>query len=160
MGLITFLVGLAFVVVGFPVRGGKADIASIGFGIVIMAGAYILGVRPGIGLRPDGIQVRNPLRTIFLPWTDLAEVKAVDVVVITDQAGRSSRCYAISGSLRTLHRVEAAVQEINTKRDLALTLQSSAGVPFYGITVPVWIGVAGFVIGAALTVLGLMGVVG
>lgn len=158
IGLITFVVGLAFAATGFTANHGKPALGSIGFGILVMAGSYLIGIRPGISLRPDGIQVRNPLRTVYLPWTEVADLKAVDVLLLTDQAGRTTRCYAISGSLRTLVRVQKAERDVRERWDAALKDGTSAGTPYYGINLQVWLGLGAVGVGVLITLLGLLGV--
>ena len=155
IGLFSFVVGLLFFATSVISRAAKPSLAGIGFGLAVMAGAYILGIRPGMGLRVDGLQIRNPLRTIFLPWAEIEELKAMDVLVVTDKQGRKTRCYAVAGSMRSLSRVQDAELEVRNKWEMSMRDGRSAGRPFYGITAAAWTGLAAFIIGVALVIGGM-----
>jgi hypothetical protein len=120
-----------------------------------MAGAYILGIRPGMGLRSDGLQIRNPLRTAFVPWAQIEELKAMDVLVVTDKDGRKTRCYAVAGSMRSLARVQDAELQVRNKWELSLQQGRGGGTPSYGISVAAWTGLLCFVLGIVMVVGGL-----
>lgn len=151
----SFVVGLLFAATSFTSRAGKPSVAGVGFGLAVMAGAYILGIRPGMGLRNDGLQVRNPLRTIFLPWNEIDELKAMDVLVVTDKQGRKTRCYAVAGTMRSLARVKDAELEVRNKWELSIEQGRSGGQPYYGITIAAWAGLAAFIVGIAMVIGGM-----
>jgi hypothetical protein len=151
----SFVIGLLFLASSVTSRAGKPSLAGVGFGLAVMAGSYILGIRPGLGLRTDGLQIRNPLRTIFLPWAEIEELKAMDVLVVTDKQGRKTRCYAVAGSMRSLSRVQDAELEVRNKWDMSMRDGRSAGKPSSMITIPAWTGLVCFFLGIALVIGGM-----
>jgi hypothetical protein len=156
MGLITFVMGLLFAATSVTSRAGKPSLAGVGFGLAVMAGAYILGIRPGLGLRIDGLQIRNPLRTVYLPWTEIDELKSLDVLVVTDKQGRQTRCYVVTGSMRSLAKVQDAELQVRNQMEASLADHRGAGTSTYGITAPAWVGLGAFIVGVIFAASGLV----
>ncbi len=158
LGIITLIIGLLFAATSLTSRAGKPSLGAIGFGVIVMAGSYILGIRPGVGLKPAGLEIRNPLRRAYIPWDELQALKSADVLMVTDVHEHMTRCYAISGTLRSLKRVQAAEAEVQEWWDAAKRDGTSGGTLSYGINASSWVGLATLVIGVCLlggTILGL-----
>jgi len=58
------------------------------------AAVYCWALRPQVAEEVLGVQVRNPLRTVMVPWVGLRDVTVSDVVVLHTEAGQV-RCYAL-----------------------------------------------------------------
>jgi len=151
------IVGVLFVATSVSFSTGKVAFGSLGFGLVVGSGAYFLGIRPGIQLSPSGIVVRNPIRTVSLPWDRVYDVKVADVVVVTNVDLRVTRCYVISGNMRSLKRVEDAVAEIRAQWEAAKAAESSSGKEFYGVKPASWVGLAILLTGIVMTITTLLG---
>ncbi|WP_202638000.1 PH domain-containing protein [Bailinhaonella thermotolerans] len=78
-------VWLAFVLfnlVDIAIRGRNAEgLAASAVLLAITAVVYVTCLRPGIVAREDGVLVRNPLRTAFLPWRAIDEIAVAHAIV-------------------------------------------------------------------------------
>lgn len=152
LGIIGAIVGFMFSLASVTTHRLGHSYGGFGFGLAVIAGSYVLGIRPGLSLREGGLEIRNPIRTAYLPWAEVAQMRAVDILLVTDSGGRVTRVYAVSGSVRRNVRVQSVLRELESARAEALQLRTSAGSLFYGWTTQVQVALGLFVVGVGLTV--------
>jgi hypothetical protein len=90
-----FIIGAVFVFVDTARRktvgtSGGVLLASVAVCLV----AYVLGLRPAVAEGPDGVEVRNPLRTTRVPWGSIADADVTDVLRLHAD-GQVVRCFAV-----------------------------------------------------------------
>lgn len=81
------------------------DIASRGFpdngvlGLLVLGAAtvivYAVGWRPAVVADGSGVSIRNPARTIHLPWNAVTDIDATDALRVHDRSG-FYRAWAVS----------------------------------------------------------------
>lgn len=76
---------------GFPDNG---VVALLILGAITMI-VYVLGWRPAVVADGQGVEIRNPARTIHLPWNEVTEIDATDALRIHDR-NRIYRSWAVS----------------------------------------------------------------
>ncbi|MFJ4966117.1 hypothetical protein EES43_18555 [Streptomyces sp. ADI96-02] len=57
-------------------------------------------LRPAVFANDDRVRIRNPFRTVQLPWTDVATIRAAYSSELVDTAGTKFQLWAIPVSLR------------------------------------------------------------
>ncbi|QNE75392.1 PH domain-containing protein [Streptomyces finlayi] len=72
-------------------------------------------VRPVVSVNEDRVRIRNPFRTIVLPWSDVADVRAGYSTELFTQAGVKYQLWAVPVSLR--ERKRAARQAARQSQD-------------------------------------------
>ena len=65
----------------------------------ITAVIHLTCLRPGIIARAEGVEVRNPLRTAFIPWAAVDGVRVAHAICI-ESGGRVVRCWTPQSSSR------------------------------------------------------------
>ncbi len=92
---ILWLVGVALAFFDIVRRGGLGSYAGEAF--LLMASAliaYVFGLRPVVAEDTEGLEVRNPLRTVLVPWSAVTATDATDVLRV--HAGETVvRCFAV-----------------------------------------------------------------
>lgn len=106
----TVAVGVAAVVAG-GVTGVAVAVrlladAALGEAVALVLAAalattgVVLCLRPRVLVSDFGVAVVNPLRTTFLPWTDLDQVGFEDRLWLRTRDGRVLEAYAVRASRR------------------------------------------------------------
>ncbi|SDG67664.1 PH domain-containing protein [Sinosporangium album] len=90
----------AFNAVDLVIRftGPDSLVAAAVLGVLTLA-IYITCLRPALILGEDGVTVRNPLRTAFLPWTSIDGVRVSHAVLI-ESGDTTVRCWTPQASAR------------------------------------------------------------
>lgn len=93
------------------VRGRTVDSAVAASVLLCGCGAaYVFGLRPRIAADEAGVELRNPLRDVRVPWPALREIEATDAVLIhytdADRADRTARAWVLQSSPRARAREE------------------------------------------------------
>ncbi|MET9337171.1 PH domain-containing protein [Nonomuraea sp. NPDC004354] len=79
-----WLAFVAFNAVDLIVRySGKSSLVAAAVLGVLTAVVYVTALRPATILVEDGLRVRNPLRTTFLPWPAIDDVHVSHTISIT-----------------------------------------------------------------------------
>lgn len=140
-------------------RGDTADrLTTVAVLLVAAPLVVAFGLRPAVFIGTHRLRVRNPFRTIDLPWASVEGVRAaMSTVVHTENAGYS--VWALPVSLRDrkkalrkgtddepqLSPTDRTVKELNTLAASQSALEESRGEPVvtwaYGILAPVAVGV-------------------
>jgi hypothetical protein len=82
----------------------SALIAGAALG-VITALVFLLALRPAIVAEAGGVRIRNPLRNIYIPWSDVGEVLVTHSIII--ESGHTTiRCWTPQATAR--ERAKAA----------------------------------------------------
>lgn len=70
--------------------------------VLVFASAvvYVTALRPRIVADADALRIVNPLRDITVPWADVVEVDALDVIRVRTGGGNRYRCWAIQARNR------------------------------------------------------------
>ncbi len=76
---------------GFPDNGVVALLVLGAITVIV----YVLGWRPAVVADGSGVEIRNPARTIYLPWNEVTEIDATDALRIHDR-NRFHRSWAVS----------------------------------------------------------------
>ncbi len=76
---------------GFPDNGVVALLILGAITVIV----YIVGWRPAVVADGQGVKIRNPARTIHLPWNEVTEIDATDALRIHDRT-RIYRSWAVS----------------------------------------------------------------
>ena len=117
---------VAAIVTGLDLALSEGDPVGLVVGLCALAvalSAWRFGLYPRVTATNDGLTVRNPLRTTFLPWTEVLHVSpgysgleidrpngttvtawAVQEANISDWLGRQTRSKAIAAELMELAR--------------------------------------------------------
>ncbi|MGW7286058.1 PH domain-containing protein [Streptomyces sp. NPDC054847] len=96
------LLGLiAWIVVDAVVRGeGRTPWLALAGGLLAVPVVVAFTFRPAVFAGEDRIRIRNPFRTIVLPWGSVADVRASYSSEIFTQSGAKYQLWAIPVSLR------------------------------------------------------------
>ena len=90
-----FIVGAVFVFVDTARRKTVGTSGGVLlFALAVCLVAYVLGLRPAVAEAPDGVEVRNPLRTTTVPWGSIADADVTDVLRLHAD-GQVVRCFAV-----------------------------------------------------------------
>ncbi|WOX22486.1 PH domain-containing protein [Streptomyces solicathayae] len=71
--------------------------------------------RPAVFVNDDRLRIRNPFRTIVLPWAQVADVRASYSSEVITQSGAKYQLWAVPVSLR--QRKKAARQQVRKSQD-------------------------------------------
>ena len=118
------LVGV-MAVSGLVTQTGRNRVISVALCLAVMAVSYLLGVRPCVMERPDGLRVLNPIRTIHVPWSLVTDVRVKDVVII-GTVDEEIRCYGLP---RRERRSAAAVVNSRINARIPMGSESAASGP-------------------------------
>ncbi|MEU1261216.1 PH domain-containing protein [Streptomyces cellulosae] len=91
--------------------------------LVPLVFAYTL--RPAVFVNDDRLRIRNPLRTIVLPWGQVASLRSGFSNEVVDDSGTKYQLWALPVSVRA--RSKAARQEARAARAAARAGQGEAG---------------------------------
>lgn len=108
---------------GLVAQTGRNRVISVALCLAVMAVSYLLGVRPCVMERPDGLLVLNPIRTIHVPWSLVTDVRLKDVVII-GTVDEQIRCYGLP---RRERRSAAAV--VNARINARIPMGSESAAP-------------------------------
>lgn len=89
------------------VEAGSADIVGAAVLLLVAALAFAYGVYPAAFSRDDALVVRNPLRTITLPWGAVTKLSA-QLSFIAHTATQKFTVWAVPVSIRDRRKVERA----------------------------------------------------
>ncbi|UGQ14452.1 PH domain-containing protein [Yinghuangia sp. ASG 101] len=119
-GVVLLAVGL-WLVVDSVVRDGGAT-ALLVVGVVLAVGAVVvaLTLRAAVFAGPDRLRIRNPFRTIDIPWSEVREVRAEYSLEVRTSGDRGFHVWAIPVSLR------------ERKRAMRVNARSQAEDPYGG----------------------------
>src|SRR6478752_6864169 len=70
------------------VEAGSADLLGAAVLLLVVVLAFFFGVYPAAFSDQDGLLVRNPFRTIRLPWSVVTELSAHLSFVVQTEGGR------------------------------------------------------------------------
>jgi len=73
---------------------GFSGIGFVLVPIIALCVAYVFGLRPVVHETADALEVRNPMRTIVVPWGAVTDAFFVDVLVV-QAAGTEIRCFSV-----------------------------------------------------------------
>lgn len=95
----------ALAVIDCATRGWFAIAAAVFFGGAALCWLSLnLFVFPALISRRDGLEIRNPLRTVFLPWSSIADAGGRYFAELTDTAGEVTRVWAAPLSAVRTHK--------------------------------------------------------
>lgn len=95
----------ALAVIDCAARGWFAIAAAVFFGGAALCWLSLnLFVFPALISRRGGLEVRNPLRTVFLPWSSIADAGGRYFAELTDTAGEVTRVWAAPLSAVRTHK--------------------------------------------------------
>jgi hypothetical protein len=81
--------------------------------LLVIAAAYVIGVRPRIVATEEGVRLHNPLRDVWVPWSAVEKIDVTDAVRV-HSAGRPYRAWVLQTSPRARAR---AMQRHREDRD-------------------------------------------
>ncbi|MFF9195254.1 PH domain-containing protein [Streptomyces sp. NPDC014779] len=112
-----FLLVLAVVLGGDTIlRGdGRAPWLALAALLLVIPLIVAFTVRPAVFAGPERLRIRNPFRTITLPWGSVADVRASYSSEVFTQEGRKYQLWAVPVSLR--QRKRAARQAARASQD-------------------------------------------
>lgn len=119
-GVVLLAVG-AWLMIDSAVRDGGATTLIV-VGVVLAAGALVvaLTLRAAVFAGPDRLRIRNPFRTIDIPWGAVTEVRAEYSLEVRTSDDRKFHIWAIPVSLR------------ERKRAMRMNARSQAEDPYSG----------------------------
>ena len=92
-------------VIDCAARGWFTIASAVFFGGVALCWLSLnLFVFPALIAHRDGLEVRNPLRTVFLPWGSIAQAGGRYFAELTDTAGEVTRVWAAPLSAVRTHK--------------------------------------------------------
>ena len=106
------------------VEAGSADLLGSAILILVVVLAFFFGVYPAAFSGQDGLLVRNPFRTIRLPWSAVTELSAHLSFVVHTEGARFT-VFAIPVSLRD--RRKADKQRLKTLAQVQREARRGAG---------------------------------
>ncbi|MGW4256079.1 PH domain-containing protein, partial [Streptomyces californicus] len=87
------------------IRGeGRVPWLAAGALLLVVPLVVAFTLRPAVFANDDRIRVRNPFRTILLPWTEVADVRASYSSELLAQDGTKYQLWAVPVSLRARKR--------------------------------------------------------
>ncbi|MEU5436687.1 PH domain-containing protein [Streptomyces sp. NPDC020719] len=91
------------------VRGhGSAPWLALAGVICLVPLVFAFTLRPAVYANDDRLRIRNPFRTITLPWAAVADVRSGYSSEVFDQSGRKYQLWSIPVSLRQRKRAARA----------------------------------------------------
>jgi hypothetical protein len=97
------------------VRGRDVASAIAAGSLLLGAGvAYVIGLRPRVVADEEGVRLHNPLRDVWLSWSEVDKIETTDVIEIYS-GDRKFRAYALQTSPRA--RVRADIKSRRAGKD-------------------------------------------
>ncbi|WP_327680989.1 PH domain-containing protein [Streptomyces sp. NBC_00467] len=88
------------------VRGeGRTPWIALAGALLVVPVVVAFTMRPAVFANDDRLRIRNPFRTITLPWGDVADVRASFSSEVFTQDGKKVQLWAVPVSLRQRKRV-------------------------------------------------------
>ncbi|MFE2650485.1 PH domain-containing protein, partial [Streptomyces sp. NPDC059346] len=88
--------------------GGRVPWLAAGALLLVVPLVVAFTLRPAVFVNDERVRVRNPFRTILLPWTEVADVRASYSSELLAQDGTKYQLWAIPVSLRARKRAARA----------------------------------------------------
>ncbi|WMX45374.1 PH domain-containing protein [Streptomyces roseicoloratus] len=112
-----FLLALAVVIGGDSILRGHGRTPWLALAALLMVIPVVVAftIRPAVFAGTERLRIRNPFRTVTLPWGAVADVRAGDSSEALTQEGRTYQLWAIPVSLR--QRKRAARQAARASQD-------------------------------------------
>ncbi|REE98287.1 PH domain-containing protein [Thermomonospora umbrina] len=111
-------VWLAFAAFNFADLAWRGrDLAALIAAAVLLTGcgvAYVLGLRPRVVAGADGLEIRNPLRDVRVPWPAVRKIEAADAITVrfsgAGDTERTARAWVLQTSPRARAREERQIR--------------------------------------------------
>jgi hypothetical protein len=160
--------------VDLAIRG--RDHASLVAAAALLLGCgvvYVLCLRPGVVAGSDGVDMRNPLRDVHVPWASLENVDVTDALRL-HSAGRKHRSWALQETSRTRAKARMRRPRTDLPENVAdavagrtrteyiaeqlreMSVERASGEPAGSRTTWSWPSVAAVVVPAVLLVVALL----
>lgn len=125
-GVVLLAVGVWLMIDSAVRDGGATTVTVIGVVVAVGAVVFALTLRAAVFAGPDRLRIRNPFRTIDIPWGAVREVRAEYSLEVRTTGDRTFHIWAIPVSLR------------ERKRAMRLNARAQAEDPYGGThpTVP------------------------
>ncbi|WP_436786564.1 PH domain-containing protein [Yinghuangia sp. YIM S10712] len=119
-GVVLVAVGVWLMIDSAVRDGGKTTMTVVGAVLAVGAVAVALTLRAAAFAGPDRLRIRNPFRTIDIPWSEVREVRAEYSLEVRTSGDRKFHVWAIPVSLR------------ERKRAMRVNARSQAEDPYGG----------------------------
>jgi hypothetical protein len=103
-GVVLVVVGVWLMIDSAVRDGGTTTMTVVGVVLAVGAVAVALTLRAAVFAGPDRLRIRNPFRTIDVPWSEVREVRAEYSLEVRTSGGRKFHVWAIPVSLRERKR--------------------------------------------------------
>ncbi len=124
------LLGLGIIVAALvaTIRSGM-DVATLGFGLFLLAAGYAWCLRPCVVVDSSGVLIRNVVRDVRIPWSAVEETQVRwQLVVIAE--GRRHSSFAIAATPGPSRRARRAAADLQPRPDRMSTADIiAAGLP-------------------------------
>lgn len=119
-GAVLLAVGVWLMVDSAVRDGGATTLAVVGVVVAVCAVVVALTLRAAVFAGPDRLRIRNPFRTIDIPWGAVREVRAEYSLEVRTSGDRKFHIWAVPVSLR------------ERKRAMRVNARSQAEDPYGG----------------------------